>query len=170
MTDFHNKRAAMETQNLVPPRPRTRLFQEAAEAWKRRDYQKTIEMLTRASQRQPTNSKLLLNLGEAYGRRFEYQEAERCLENAVTVASNKVETLAEAGRRCQRFGQPGMGNRYYTRAAEHPDVSPWVLVALAEFEEGHSRVEAALSFLERALALEPDYPSALLVRGHQSLV
>jgi Tfp pilus assembly protein PilF len=155
----------METQSPVPSRPRTKSFQEAAEAWRRQDYQKTIELLTHASQEQPTNSKLLLNLGEAYGRRFEYQEAERFLEKAVTVASNKVETLAEAGRRCQRFGQPGMGNRYFTRAAEHPDVSPWVLVALAEFEEGHSRIEAALSFLDRAFELEPNYPCALLVRA-----
>src|SRR6266478_10192667 len=122
-------------------------------------------MLTRASQRDPANSKLLLNLGEAYGLRFEYQEAERCLEKAVTVASNKLEILAEAGRRCQRFAQPGMANRYFTRAAERPDVCPWVLVALAEFEEGYSRVEAALAFVAGALDLEPGYPSALLVRA-----
>src|SRR5438093_13096613 len=54
----------METQSLVLPRPRSRSFQEAAEAWKRQEYHKTIEMLTRASQQHPANSKLLLNLGE----------------------------------------------------------------------------------------------------------
>ncbi|HWW02075.1 MAG TPA: sulfotransferase [Candidatus Acidoferrum sp.] len=155
----------MATQSLGLTHPRPGSFQEAAEAWKRQDYQKTIELLTRASQAQPANSKLLLNLGEAYGLRFEYQEAERCLEKAVTVTSNKVETLAQAGRRCQRFGQPGMGNRYFTRAAEHPDVSAWVLVALAEFEEGHSRAQAALAWLARALGLKPGYPRALLVRA-----
>ena len=155
----------METQNPVLSRPRSSTFQEAAESWKRQDYQKTIEILTRASQKQPANPKLLLNLGEAYGLRFDYQNAERCLEKAVTVASNKVETLAEAGRRCLRFQQPGMGNRYFTRAAEHADVSALVLVALAEFEEGHSRAEAALTLLERALDVQPDYPRALLVRA-----
>src|SRR5438132_699410 len=155
----------MQAQSLVLPRPRSRSFQEAAEAWKRQDYQKTIEMLTRACEREPANSKLLLNLGEAYGLRFEYQKAERCLEKAVTVASSKVETLADAGRRCLRFGQPGMGNRYFTRAAEHADVSACVLVALAEFEEGHSRAEAALAWLERALDVQPGYPRALLVRA-----
>src|SRR5260370_19829446 len=155
----------METQSLDLPRPRSRAFQNAAEAWRRRDYSKTIEMLTRASQRDPANSKLLLNLGEAYGLRFEYQEAERCLEKAVTVASNKVETLAEAGRRCVRLAQPGRGTRYFTRAAEHPNVSPRVLVAMAEFEEGRSRAEAALALLERALEVQPGYPRALLVRA-----
>src|SRR5690348_13810650 len=95
--------------------PRTSLspFQEAADAWRRRDYQKTIDILTRASQQQPTNSKLRLNLAEAYGLRFEYAQAERWLEGAVNVASNKAEILAEAGRRCHKFNQPAMGNRYF---------------------------------------------------------
>src|SRR5438093_4350769 len=155
----------METQSLVLPRPRSRSFQESAEAWKRQEYHKTIEMLTRASQQHPANSKLLLNLGEAYGLRFEYEKAERCLEQAVAVASNKTETLGEAGRRCLRFEQPDMSKRYFTRAAERADVSAWVLVALAEFEEGHSRPEGALTWLERALHVQPGYARALLVRA-----
>ena len=88
-------------------------FQEAAAAWKQQDYQKTIEILTRAIQLQPTNSRLLLNLAEAYGRRFEYQQAERHLEIAVSMAVNKTNTLVESGRRCERFGQPRMANRYF---------------------------------------------------------
>src|SRR6266568_5000719 len=155
----------MKTPSLDLSHPRSRLFQEASDAWRRQDYQKTIDMLTRATERDPANSKLLLNLGEAYGLRFEYPEAERCLEKAVIVASNKVETLAKAGRRCLRFGQPGMAHCYFTRAAEHADVSGWVLVAMAEFEEGHSRAEAALALVERALDAQPGYPRALLVRA-----
>ena len=140
-------------------------FQEAAAAWKQQDYQKTIEILTRAIQLQPTNSRLLLNLAEAYGRRFEYQQAERHLEIAVSMAVNKTNTLVESGRRCERFGQPRMANRYFKRAAEYPNVDPSVLVALAEFEEGNSRTETALDFLERALKLEPNHPGALLARS-----
>ena len=155
----------MQTQSLEPPLPHPSSFQEAAQAWKRKDYQQTIEMLRRAAQQQPANSKLLLNLGEAYGLRYEYEQAERCLEQAVSVAPNKVEVLAEAGRRCRRFRQPGMANRYFRRAAESPDVGAAVLVALAEFEEGHSRLEEALTFLERALHVQPGYPDALLVRA-----
>src|SRR5213075_985289 len=98
----------METQSVGLPAGRPTSFQEASEAWKRRDYQKTIELLRRASQQQPGNSKLLLNLGEAYGLRFDYQQAELYLDQAITVDSNQVQVLAEAGRRCQRFRQPAM--------------------------------------------------------------
>lgn len=155
----------MESQTLQTPPSRPSLYQEAAQAWARQDYQETIAILARATQQQPANSKLLLNLGEAYGLRFEYQQAERWLDQAVTVASNKLEVLAEAGRRCQRFRKPAMANRFFLRAAEHTDVSPAVLVALAEFQEGRSRHSEALTFLERALDLQPRDPGALLARA-----
>src|SRR4051812_14171693 len=73
--------------------------------------------------------------------------------------------MADAGRRCVRFAKPDMGNRFFTRAADHADVNPFVLVTLAEFEEGHSRLDSALRFLDRALAMQPGHPAALLVRS-----
>jgi tetratricopeptide (TPR) repeat protein len=155
----------IETQTSSSPRPGPTAFEEAAEAWKRQDYEKTIEILKRASEQQPNNAKLLLNLGEAYGLRFEYRLAECWLEQAVAVAADKVQILADAGRRCNRFGHAEMGNRYFKRAAEHSEVSPSVLVALAEFEEGHSRTEAAFALVERALGAQPAYPEALLARA-----
>jgi tetratricopeptide (TPR) repeat protein len=155
----------MKNQNSSLSRPRQSLFEEAAEAWRQQDYQRTIEILKRATQQQPNNSKLLLNLAEAYGLRFEYQEAERILQKVVAIASNKAEVLAEAGRRCHKFGQPEMGNRYFSRAAEIPGASASVFVALAEFEEGHSRIEAALALLERALQAQPECPGALLAQA-----
>src|SRR5258706_10910219 len=111
----------METDLSRPP-PLPIPFHQAAQAWKQQDYQKTIDLLTRASQAQPSNSRLLFNLAEAYGLRFDYEQADRCLEQAIAVAANKIEAMAEAGRRCFRFAQPDMGNRYFTRAAEHADV------------------------------------------------
>jgi tetratricopeptide (TPR) repeat protein len=153
----------IETQTSTRPGPTP--FEEAAEAWKRQDYEKTIDILKRASEQQPDNAKLLLNLAEAYGLRFEYQEAENFLEKAVAIAADKVQALAEAGRRCNRFGRAEMANGYFKRAAEHSEVSPSVLVALAEFEESHSRMEVALALVERALNAQPGYPEALLARA-----
>jgi tetratricopeptide (TPR) repeat protein len=155
----------MDAQSSVLPTDRPNAFQEASEAWRQRDYQKTIELLKRATEQQPGNLKLLLNLGEAYGLRYEYEQAGLWLDQAVTVAPNKARALSEAGRRCQRFRQPALANRYFRRAAEQPDVSPAIWVALSEFEEGHSRVDAALAFLQRALDMQPDDAAALVVRA-----
>ena len=40
-----------------------------------------------------------------------------------------------------------------------------MLVAIAEFEQGHSRIEEALAYLHRALAVQPGDPGALLARA-----
>lgn len=154
----------METQ-IPASRAHSSVYQQVAQAWKRRDYQQAIEILTCASQRQPSDAKLLLNLGEAYGLRYDYAQAERCLEQAVSVSTNRVATLTEAGRRCEGFKQPRMATGYFMRAAERSEVSPCVLVALAEFEESHSRLDRALAFLQRALEVQPNDSSALVARA-----
>ena len=92
--DHHGDLTMDPHRPALPPRPGS--FKEANEAWKAHDYQRTIRILTAASKQQPANAKLLLNLGEAYGLRYEYQRAEECFDQAVKVASNPTETLADA--------------------------------------------------------------------------
>ena len=70
----------MKRQRLVSQRSLSRQFQEAAEAWKRQDYQQSIEILERAARLDPANASIHLDLGRAYGMRYDYGAAERCLE------------------------------------------------------------------------------------------
>jgi tetratricopeptide (TPR) repeat protein len=143
----------------------SRMFQEAAEAWKRQEYQHTIETLERATRRDPANARILLDLGRAYGLRYEYGAAERCLEKAVRVAPHRTEALAEAGRRCQEFGSYEMAKRYLERAAEQHGASAGVFVTLAELNERHARLEEAAQWADRALAAQAEHPAALLTRA-----
>src|SRR5437899_7083874 len=91
----------MKRHSAVSKGSLSRMFQEAAEAWKRQEYQLTIETLERASRLDPANARIWLDLGRAYGLRYDYAAAERCLEKAVRVAAHRTEALADAGRRCQ---------------------------------------------------------------------
>lgn len=141
------------------------MFQEAAEAWKRQEYQHTIETLERATRLDPANARILLDLGRAYGLRYDYAAAERCLEKAVRVAPRRAEALAEAGRRCQEFGSYEMAKRYFERAAEQNGASPGVFVTLAELNERHARLEEADRWVARALASQAEHPAALLTRA-----
>jgi len=154
----------MKRQRLVSQGALSRMFQEAAEAWRRQDYQQTIEILERAARLDPANASIQLDLGRAYGLRYDYCQADRCLEKAVRVASRKVEALAEAGRRCQEFGSYDMAKRYFGRAAEENDATADVFVRLAELNERHARLEEATQFAERALTLDSTNPPARLVR------
>lgn len=155
----------MKRQRFVPPRALSRLFQEAAEAWKRLDYQQTIDTLERAGRLDPANASIQLDLGRAYGLRYRYPEAEQCFEKAVRVAARKGEVLAEAGQRCQEFGSYEMAQRYFERAAQEKEVTVDVLLKLAELNERHARLDEAAQFAERALGLDSANPPARLLRA-----
>src|SRR5690349_19297088 len=107
----------MKRPRLVSQGSLARLFQAAAEAWRRQAYQETIELLERANRLDPANLTVLFDLGRAQGLRYDYAAAERSLEKAVRIAPRKAEALAEAGRRCQEFGHYEMATRYFERTS-----------------------------------------------------
>lgn len=155
----------MKRASLVSKGALSRMFREAAEAWKQQDYQRSIEILERAAGLDPANSQLLLDLGRAYGMRYNYAAAERCLDKAARVAPRRSEALAEAGHRCQDFGSYEMAKRYFTRAAGESGTTAEVFVTLAELDERHARLEEASQWVDRARALQPDYPAAGLAQA-----
>jgi tetratricopeptide (TPR) repeat protein len=155
----------MKRQRLVSQGSLSRMFQEAAGAWKRQDYQQAIDTLERAARLDPANASIQLDLGRAHGMRYDYCQAERCLEKAIRVAMRKVDALTEAGRRCQEFGNYYMAKRYFERAAEDNGATAEVFVTLAELDERHARLAEATQLAERALKLDPANSSARLVRA-----
>jgi len=155
----------MKRRRLVSPGMLSRLFQEAAEAWKRQEYHQTIDLLERAASLDPANPRVLLDLGRAYGLRYNYSAAERCFEKAIRVAPKKLEVLIEAGRRGQEIGNYGMAKSYFDRAAAEKGATAEVFVTLAELTERHARISEAVELTERALKLEPNHSIARLVRA-----
>src|SRR5438876_1484157 len=145
----------MKRQRLISKGALSRLFQEAAEAWRRQAYSDSIALLERASRLDPANASVLLDLGRAYGMRYDYSSAERCLGKAVSIAPRRVEGLMEAGKRCQEFGNYEMASAYFERAAKEKGASAEVFVTLAELYERRHRIPEAATLVERGLALEP---------------
>src|SRR5260221_318539 len=88
--------ATMKRQRLISEGALSRLFQDAAEAWKRQDYQQTIEILERSARLDPANARIQLDLGRAYGLRYDYASAERCFEKAARIAPRKIDALVAA--------------------------------------------------------------------------
>jgi tetratricopeptide (TPR) repeat protein len=155
----------MKRQKLVAPRSLAKLFAQAAEAWKRQDYQQSIDILERATRLDPSNPRILLDLGRAHGLRYNYGDAERCFDKAVRVAPRRAETLAASGRRCQEFGNDAMAASYFGRAALEHNAPPEVFVAVAESCERQARLEDAAHWVDRALAAQAHNLAALLVRA-----
>lgn len=155
----------MKRARLVSKGSLSRLFQEAADAWRHQAYDETIALLERAGRMDPANANVLFDLARAYGLRYDYAAAERSLEKAVRVSARRVEALAEAGRRAQEFGHYEMARGYFERAANDKATSPDVLVTLGELYERAHRTDEAATLVEQALARQSDHPLALLARA-----
>jgi tetratricopeptide (TPR) repeat protein len=155
----------MKRQRLISKGSLSRLFQEAAEAWRRQDYQGTIALLERASRLDPANASVLLDLGRAHGLRYEYGPAEQCFEKAVKIVPRKIQALGEAGRRCQAFGNYEMAARYFERATQEKGASADLLVSLAELYERGPRAAEAAALVGRALSLEAHHSLSLLAQA-----
>src|SRR5205085_3981601 len=109
-----------------------------------------FELMERASRLDPANERVLLDLGSAYGLRYDYAAAERCFEKAVRVAPQKSNALIMAGTYCRNFNRYEMARRYFERAVEQKDVSPDTLVKLAEVYERCRLLDEAAAMVDRA--------------------
>ena len=150
---------------LVSEGSLNRMLQAAAESWRHQDYTQYFETMERASRSDPANHHILLDLGLAYGTRYEYSAAERCFEKAIRLAPRKAEVLALAGTHCRNFGQYEMARRYFERAIEQPGATADSFVKLAELCERFRLLDQASVLVERALHLDKECALAWLVRA-----
>ena len=155
----------MKRPQLVSQGSLNRMLQSASEAWARNDYQQCFELQERACLLNPSNSKILLNLGQCYGLRYQAAEAERCFDKAVRVAANKTEILTMAGRMSAEFGNYQMSERFLKLALEQKDVTANAFARLGEIYERLHRPEDAAALTERALQQENACPLACLIQA-----
>ena len=139
--------------------------QAAAEAWHRQDYDESIELQERASRMDPANPGILLDLGRAYGMRYDCAAAEKSFEKAVRVAPRKSEVLAMAGMQCRGFSRYEMAKHYFERAIAEPGAPPDTFVKLAELYERFHFLKEADDLVDQALKMDRRCALALLVRA-----
>ena len=155
----------MKRPQLISQGSLNRLRQTANEAWNRGDYQQCFEQLERASRLNPSNSHILLNLGQRYGQRYQWAEAGRCFETAVRVAPNKAEILRTVGHLSAELGNYEMAEVFLKRALEQTRVPANTVARLAELYERLHRPEEAAALVERALQQENACPLACLTQA-----
>src|SRR5580698_7985572 len=114
----------MKRMRMISEGALARLRQGALEAWRRQDYPEYFKIMEQAGRQDPANSALLLDLGAAYGMRYEYAAADRCFEKAVRVSPARETTLVMAGTQCRGFDRYEMARHYFELAVKLPKVSP----------------------------------------------
>jgi len=155
----------MKLKKMVSAGSLSRTLQAAAESWGRQDYQQYFEIMERASKSDPANHRILLDLGLAYGMRYDYPAAERCLEKAIRVAPERATALVMAGTHCRNFSHYTMAKNYFERAIQQSGASPETFVKLAELYERFRLLDEASKQVDHALELDRSCVLAWLVRA-----
>src|ERR1700722_538951 len=155
----------MKRMRMISDGALERLRQGALEAWRRQDFPQYFKIMEQARRQDPANSALLLDLGAAYGMRYEYADAERCFDKAVRVAPNRNDVLVMAGTQGRGFDRYEMARHYLEIAAREPRASPDTFVKLAEIYERFRLLDEACELVDRALRVEPANALAALVRA-----
>jgi tetratricopeptide (TPR) repeat protein len=155
----------MRRAQLVPKGSLSRMVQAAMGAWERKDFGEYFEIMERACRLDPANHGLLLDLGVAYGMRYDYPSAERCFEKAARVAPNRTTALTMAGTQCRNFSRHELARTYFERAIAERGAPADTFVKLAELYERFHLVDEARKLVERALQMEGKCALALLAQA-----
>ena len=139
-----------------------RLYREAEEAWGQQDYQKSISLFEQATRKEPFNPLLLLDLARAYGKRYDFPAAERCIEKAVQISKDRARTLGDAGQVCLEFDNFDMAIGCFQRACQKKGVSIGALINLADIYIRDKRLDEAAELVARAAQMDRKDPRVLL--------
>ncbi|HZI32156.1 MAG TPA: tetratricopeptide repeat protein, partial [Candidatus Binatia bacterium] len=82
-----------------------------------------------------------MDLGSMYGQRYDYIAAENCFERALRISGQNAEVLSAAGKISLDFGNFTLAERYLRRAVGQNNVSPEIMIKLAEVSERLRRTE-----------------------------
>ena len=165
LADEHAAATAPGSPSSTVPNGVVELVETAGVAWRRREFQKSLELLERAHKLAPDEPRILLGLGRYYGIRADYERAEKYFERAIRVTGWKTFTFVVAGEHCVFFGRHDMARRYYERALKQNNDTPEALCALAEVEERENRLDAAMELINRAERLNRNFSAASLVKA-----
>lgn len=157
--------SGMRRAQLVSKGSLARMVQTAIGAWERQDFPEYFEVMERACRLDPANHRLLLDLGTAYGMRYDYPAAERCFEKAVRVAPDPGNTLTMAGTQCRNFSRHELARTYLERAIARRDAPADSFVKLAELYERFHFVDEAGQLVARSLQMDANCALALLAKA-----
>ena len=141
------------------------MLRDAASAWERQNYQHTFDVLERASRLSPNDPTILLELGNAHGRRYDFAAAEEFFDKAIRVSGWKAEAFLAAGLHCANFRNDEMAERYLNRAVEREKAPGAVLIKLAWIYERQRRPEKAAELVTRILRSDASSLAALFVQA-----
>jgi tetratricopeptide (TPR) repeat protein len=141
------------------------MFAEAGRYLDQSDYAPAIEILERAHRLDPTNCKIVLDLGYANALGYDFSAAERWFDKAVQLAPEKTGMLMAVAGRWSDVRQFDASGRAYEQVLEQANVPVGAFYELAKIYARQRRLDKASEIAERAMQLHGTHEAAMLTRG-----
>ena len=141
------------------------MLRDATSAWDHQKYQRCFDILEHASRLSPDDPCILLELGNAHGRRYDSVTAEKFFEKAIRVSGWKAEAFLAAGLHCLNARNYTMAERYLNRAIEREKSPGLALIKLAWIYEHQRHPEKTAELVTRILHANPSNTAALFVQA-----
>ncbi len=141
------------------------MLRSALDRWNRGEYAHYLVAMEQASQLDPDNHHILIDMGAAHGMLYDYGAAKKMFERAFVLAPDKSEAMAMAGLKCRNFNRFEMAEVYFERAVREKGANPDTFAKLAEMYERLRKTDSAGEMVQAALQLDPSNALALLVRA-----
>ncbi len=142
------------------------LFLEVTKCNARYDFAGAIEVLQRARKLDPSNDKILVDLGSACAKAYDFAAAQRWFDEAVRITPTPIPALNAIGHAWLEVRNYEAAQACFERVFKERQVPVITFIRLSEIYIRRRRLAEADQITERALHLYGPEDAVLLARGN----
>lgn len=129
------------------------------------DFDGAVEVLQRAHKVDPTNEKILVDLGGAQAKAYDFPAADRSFEQAIQISKQKIEALNASAHQWLDVRHYDAARNYFEQILRQGPVPILTLMRLAEIYIRMRRLDDAAEMADRALQMFGPHEGTLLIRA-----
>ncbi|MDB6024108.1 MAG: Sulfotransferase, partial [Verrucomicrobiales bacterium] len=141
------------------------LFAEAKNCTLRYDYQGAAEILMRVRKLEPTNDKVLVELGSAYAKAYDFASAHRYFEEGIRISQTKAEAIIAVGHHWLEVRNFEVAKGYFDKLLQERQIPLGAFVRLIELLIRTRRLDDAMHMTQWALEIYKNNDVVWLARG-----
>lgn len=141
------------------------IVKRAAMAWQEHRYDDAITLFKRALEQNPNSVPILLDLGRAYGLRYDFEKADECIKRALKLSPQSPRALSAVADTYRKIAQFDRAAESFQRATELASGQIDEFIQLAEIHERLHALDSAEQAVWHALKIDPSHPAALYLEA-----
>jgi tetratricopeptide (TPR) repeat protein len=141
------------------------LVAEAQNCSTRYDFQGATQLLERARKLDPGMDKLLVELGAAYAKGYNFVAADQCFKEAIRVSAKKADAINAVGHCWLDVRHYDAARECFEQLLQFNPPPAIVFMRLSEIYTRMRKVDQASEMADRAMKLYPVHEASLLTRA-----